>query len=77
MPQPTAYQVGEQIVRLVEEELPSEVYDKAPDFFTSVVEKTKDILKTMDQFGGEATPAQEQALNNMLAGVQKWFHDGD
>ena len=75
MSQPTAYQVGEQIVRLIEDELPDDTYAKASDFFDGVLEKTQDIMKTMDQFGGEATPAQDQALRNMLEGVQKWFHD--
>ncbi len=74
MPEPTALQIAEQIIELIEDELPSETYDKDPTFFAGVLETTKDIKTSLEQIAVVPTPAQEQALRNMLEGVQKWFH---
>jgi hypothetical protein len=46
---------------------------KANDFFDSVITKFKSILETVDRTQ-MVTPAQQTALENMLAGAKKWDH---
>ena len=48
--------------------------DAARDFVESVREKVVSIQETIVS-RQRVTPKQQAALNNMEAGVDKWFHD--
>lgn len=48
-----------------------DVPERGEDFAASVVEKAKDIGATIEE-RSHVTDAQQGALDNMLAGLQRW-----
>lgn len=56
------------------EDLAGSICEAGEDFADSVSAKAADIFASVDRFGG-ATDGQLQALENMLDGLQRWFHD--
>lgn len=67
-----AIDLGEEILALIEDDVPEWALDKAPDFFEGVQEKTESILEVIRN-SGKRTDRQLEALENMLAGVKKWI----
>lgn len=64
-----ALRIAEEIEDLAESpDLPS----AGVDFAESVSEKAASIAETIEDTG-EVTDAQWNALNNMLAGLRRWF----
>lgn len=62
----------EEIVEMAErEDLPS----AGIEFAESVSAKAQSIGETIEERGGEATSAQLAALENMHAGLCRWFRD--
>lgn len=61
---------------LIEEigDLAGSICEAGQSFAESVSGKAADILESVEQFGC-ATDGQLQALENMLNGLQRWFHD--
>ena len=56
------------------EDLVLSICDAGQEFADSVGEKTASIMESVERSGG-ATDGQLQALENMLEGLQRWFHD--
>lgn len=56
------------------EELAGSICAAGEDFTASVLEKSQDIIASVEQ-AGWATDSQLEALENMLEGLQAWFHD--
>jgi hypothetical protein len=56
------------------ENLAAEIPAEGEDFGLSVTEKAADIAKNIEKHG-RVTDGQMTALENMLCGLQKWFHD--
>jgi hypothetical protein len=56
------------------EELAENICSNGQDFAESVLEKTHEIIASVEN-GGRATDKQILALENMLEGLQKWFRD--
>ena len=48
-----------------------DVPERGEDFATSVVEKAKDIGSTIEE-NEHVTDAQQDALDNMMSGLQRW-----
>ena len=67
-----ALELCDEILRMIEEDVPERAHDKAPDFFEGVEEKVKSISETIEQ-SGQATDRQIAALENMQAAVSKWI----
>ena len=64
--------VADELIELVEDDLPGDVYNRKPEFFDSVLTKAKSIKVTIEE-RNRATSGQFQALSNMLSGVKKWM----
>ena len=64
-----AIEIANEINRLTGEICPA-----GQDFADSVSEKAIDITQAVTN-AGQATDGQIDALENMLEGLQKWFHD--
>ena len=56
------------------DDAPSDVWDKAFDFFESVREKAKDMGETIRK-SCRVTQGQKNALDNMEAGVDRWLEN--
>ena len=56
------------------EALASELPEDGEDFGTSVTEKAADIARNIEAHN-RVTDKQLDALENMLAGLQRWFPD--
>lgn len=71
-PEPTAD--ADEAMELCDEilDLIDELPDRAQDFAESVGEKVRSIRETVEQ-RGMATDGQLTALENMKAGVERWF----
>ncbi len=67
-----ALELADEIIEMIEDDLPGDAYVKAGDFFDSVLEKTKDIRETVE-CAEDVTLAQTEALENMHAGVKRWM----
>ena len=61
-------EAAEQLIEVIEEDLPDSAYSQASDFFDSVLDRTKSMLETMESTG-RASTAQAEAIDNMRAGV--------
>jgi len=61
------------IDRIIDEDIDGETYSKGEDFFGGVSSRAEDIGATIERTN-KVSPAQKQALDNMLAGVRKWLH---
>ena len=70
-----AMKIGKQIKELIDT-LPEATKEKAPTFFSDVRAKAVDIRKTVRK-RETASDKQIQALENMLAAVEKWDHGDD
>jgi hypothetical protein len=67
-----AIALGDEILRLIEDDVPEAAFDKAGEFFESVGERTKAIQETIARTG-EATDNQVTALENMESAVSRWI----
>jgi len=56
------------------QELADDIPPGGEEFALSVSEKAADIVATIERTG-YATAGQLEALENMLDGLQRWFHD--
>lgn len=56
------------------EDLACSICEAGQDFADSVSSKAADIATSVER-SGSATDGQLQALQNMLEGLQRWFHD--
>ena len=56
------------------ESLASELPEEGEDFGISVIEKAADIARNIEAHG-RVTDNQFAALENMLDGLRRWFHD--
>lgn len=70
-----AVAVGEEVLRTIEDEVPSGAKDRNAGFFEGVEEKTKAIVDSISR-RNTVTEGQRKALDNMLAAVRKWTRDG-
>ena len=68
-----AIQKCDEIVDLIDEDVPESAHDKAGEFFESVREGAVEMQETLEETQ-EVTPAQRSALENWEAGVRKWIH---
>ena len=61
---------------LIEEirERAESICENGQDFAASVLERAESIGRSVER-GGGATEAQLAALENMLDGLDRWFHD--
>jgi len=64
-----ALEIAEEI-----ESLAGDLPTAGEDFGMSVLEKSADIAATIEE-RGRVTDGQMEALQNMLDGLQRWFHD--
>lgn len=56
------------------EELAGQLPEEGEEFGMSVTEKAEEIALNIDAYN-RVTDAQLSALENMLDGLQRWFHD--
>lgn len=56
------------------EELAGQLPEEGEEFGMSVTEKAAEIALNIDAYN-RVTDAQLSALENMLDGLQRWFHD--
>lgn len=68
-----ALELADEIIEMIEDDLPEDAYSKALCFFDSVLERTKEIKETIE-CAEDVTPGQVEALENMHTGVKRWFH---
>jgi hypothetical protein len=68
-----AIELAEEIVTLIDEDVPGSAMDKAGDFFEDVREKVVEVQATIEE-RDHVTTAQANALENWKAGVEKWIH---
>lgn len=64
----------EEIVELIDDEIPDYAWKKAPEFFEDVRDKVVDVQETIERTG-QVSEGQERALNNWKDGVSRWIHD--
>lgn len=70
-----AVKVGEEILALMEDDVPEKARLDNATYFESVEEKTKGIVETVSR-SNRVSEGQRNALDNMLAGVRRWTRDG-
>ena len=68
-----ALELADEIIEMIEDDLPEDAYSRAPEFFDSVLERTKGIRETIE-CAEDVTPGQAEALENMHADVKRWLH---
>lgn len=69
-----ADELCDEIIDMIEEDLPEGAYDKAPDFFEGVLEKTRSMQRSI-QDRHSVTQPMVNALENMKEKVGNWFRD--
>lgn len=69
-----AVRLAEEIANTIEDSVSDRAKSGNADFFESVLKRSKDIAETVTK-RQTATDKQITALENMLAGVQRWVHD--
>lgn len=62
----------DEILRLIDEDIPGSAYDRGYEFFESVEEKVKSIRGSIEGTK-RFTDNQKSALENMKSGVEKWI----
>lgn len=67
-----AIQQCDEIVELIDEELPQKAWDTAPELFEDIREKVASVQETI-QNSGEVTERQQNALDNWEDCVRKWI----
>ena len=68
-----ALELADEIIEMIEDDLPEDAYSKSPGFFESVLKNTKDIRERIE-CAEDVTPGEAEALENMHSGVKRWFH---
>lgn len=68
-----AVQVGEETLRIIEEDVPDRAKESNTGFFEGVEEKTTAIVDTLTRTN-RVSEGQRNALDNMQAAVKKWVH---
>lgn len=68
-----ALALANEIIEMIEDDLPEDTYSKSPGFFESVLKNTESIREKVE-CAEDATPGEVEALENMHAGVKRWFH---
>lgn len=66
----------EEIVEMIDDEIPDHAWNKAAEFFEDVRAKAIGVRETLGRTGW-VSEGQERALNNWRDGVRKWIHDDD
>lgn len=69
-----AIELSEEIVRLIDEDVPEWAWDKAPEFFEDIRQKAVDVGETITQTQ-RVSEKQASALENWEGGVRKWIRD--
>lgn len=64
----------EEIVALIDDEIPDYAWNKAPEFFEDVRDGVMEVQGTIERTG-RVSEGQEKALNNWKDGVSRWIHD--
>jgi hypothetical protein len=70
-----AVAVGEEILRVIEDDVRDAAKAKNAAFFEGVEEKAKAICDSIGRFN-RVSEGQRVALDNMLTAVKKWVHGG-
>lgn len=65
----------EETIETIQNDYP-DAYNKGESFFDDVLQRAKDVLKTIERTG-RVSPKQAQALSHWRDSVQKWIHDDD
>lgn len=68
-----ALELGEEIIEMIDDEVPDSAKDRAGDFFEDVATRVRDVMETIERTG-RVTPKQAEALENWRRGVAKWIH---
>ena len=71
-----ALNLCEDILELIEDEIPDAAWDKASDFFEDIKEKVESVQENIES-NERATAAQITALRNWKSGVCKWIRSDD
>ena len=69
-----AIEISEDIVTMVDEDVPEKAWDKAAEFFENARRMAVEIGESITQ-SGNVTAKQAQALQNIKSGVAKWIRD--
>jgi hypothetical protein len=69
-----AVKVGEETLRIIEEDVPDRAKENNIGFFEGVEAKTKGILDSIVRTN-RVSEAQANALDNMQSAVKKWVHN--
>lgn len=70
-----AAKVGEEILRVIEDDVRDAAKAKNASYFEGVEEKARAITDTITRTN-RVSEGQRVALDNMLSGVKKWVHGG-
>jgi len=67
-----ALELIDEIITLIDEEVPERAWDRAASFFEDVREKVVDMSQTIHNTG-RCTERQAKALEGWKAGISKWL----